>query len=164
MKRLIKVQFRRRREHKTNYTSRARFLKGKVPRLVLRRTNRYLVAQVVQSDMAQDKVVFNANSKELVKYGWPESKSVKNLSAGYLLGVLVAAKAKKSGVERAIVDLGLFKSTKGNRLYAVVKGAVDAGLDIPHSEEVLPDMERIEGKQIKTKVDIKKLKDQILKN
>ena len=40
------------------------------------------------------------------------------------------------------------KSVKGSRLYAVLKGAVDAGLSIPHSEEALPAIERINGKSI----------------
>ncbi len=163
MKRLIKVQFRRRRENKTNYTSRVKALKGRTPRLVVRKTNRYLVAQVVTSERAQDKVLLNANSKELLKYGWPEKDSIKNLTAGYLLGLLVAEKAKKAGVERVILDLGLTKSTKGSRLYAVVKGAVDGGLDVPHSEEILPPSERIEGAHAKIKVDLKKIKEQIAK-
>lgn len=161
-KNLIKVQFRRRRESKTNYVSRARKLYGETPRLVVRRTNRYLIAQIVMSERAQDRVIFTTNSKDLIEYGWPEKRSIKNLAAGYLLGTLVAAKAKKNKVEKAILDLGLFRSTKGNRLYSIVKGAVDAGFDIPHSGEILPPMERIENKDSKVKVDIKKIKESIL--
>ena len=162
MKRLIKVQFRRRRENKTNYTSRAKRLVGGMARLVVRRTNRYIVAQIVASERAQDKVILTANSKDLTGYGWPETTSIKNLAAGYLLGTLVAAKAKKKSIESATLDIGLFRSTKGNRLYAVVRGAVDAGLNVPHSEEILPTMERIDRKDSKVKVDIKKIKEQIL--
>lgn len=161
-KNLIKVQFRRRRESRTNYSSRAKKLYGGTARLVVRRSNRYLLAQVVTSERAQDKVIFTATSKELVEYGWPETMSIKNLAAGYLLGTLVAVKAKKSKVEKAVLDLGLFRSTKGSRLYAIVKGAVDAGFDIPHSAEILPPMERIDRKDSKVKVDIKKIKENIL--
>jgi len=161
-KNLIKVQFRRRRENRTNYASRAKMLYGGTARLVVRRTNRYLVAQVVTSDTAQDKVIFTANSKELMKYGWPETASIKNLAAGYLLGALVAAKAKKNKVEKAVLDLGLFRSTKGSRLYAIVKGAAEAGFDVPHSADILPPMERIDRKDSKVKVDIKKIKESIL--
>jgi large subunit ribosomal protein L18 len=162
MKRLIKVQFRRRRENKTNYTSRARKLSGRMARLVVRRSNRYLIAQIVTSQTAQDKVIFTVNSKELTEYGWPEMTSIKNLAAGYLLGVLVAAKAKKNNIEKATLDLGLFRSTKGNKLYAIAKGAIDAGLDVPHSKEILPPMDRIERKDATTKVDVKKIKENIL--
>jgi len=162
MKRLIKVQFRRRRENKTNYTSRARKLIGGMARLVVRRSNRYLTAQIVTSQRAQDAVVLSVNSKDLTEYGWPESTSVKNLAAGYLLGFLIAAKAKKANIEKATLDLGLFRSTKGNRLYAVAKGAIDGGLDVPHSAEILPPMDRIDRKDATIKVDLKKIKETIL--
>ena len=36
----------------------------------------------------------------------------------------------------------------GNRAYAALKGMVDAGMEIPHSEEVLPSEERINGEHI----------------
>ena len=162
MRKIIRrVQFKRRRQHSTNYLARAKKLKGRVPRLVVRRTNRYILAQIVTSEIAQDKVIFTASSKELMKYGWPKTKSIKNLAAGYLLGVLCAVKAKKADIEMAILDLGLFRSTKGNRIYAVVKGAVDGGLDVPHSEEILPPMERIKRQDLKTKVDVDEIREKI---
>ena len=159
-----KVLFRRRRQSKTNYLSRIRALKAGRPRLVVRRTNRYLIAQIVVSEMAQDKVVLTANSKDLIDYGWPETTSVKNLAAGYLLGILCAVKAKKAKIDYAALDIGLLRSTKGNRIYAVVKGAVDGGLDVPHSAEILPPMERIKREDLKNKVDVDKIKEKILKN
>jgi len=163
MKGLIKVQFQRRRANKTDYVARARFLEGGLPRLIIRKSNRYLIAQIVESKFAQDKVILAVTSKELLKYGWPPSQSIKNLVAGYLLGVLCAAKSKKHKIGKVIVDIGLQRSTKGNKLYAVVKGAVDGGLEVPHSKEVVPSDERLSGKSLKNKIDVQKIKETILK-
>ncbi len=40
-----KVKFRRRREGKTNYYKRREMIKSGLPRLVVRRTNRYVIAR-----------------------------------------------------------------------------------------------------------------------
>ena len=159
---LKRVLFRRRRKYKTDYKARARMLKGKIPRIVVRKTNRYIIAQIVQSQVAQDKVILNANSKELLKYGWPDSYSVKNLKAGYLTGFLCAAKAKKEKIDKAALDSGMIRSTKWNKVYSVVRGALDGGLHVPHSEEVLPKVEAIYEKQSKYPIDLEKIKGEIL--
>ncbi|KAG8371629.1 hypothetical protein BUALT_Bualt13G0108100 [Buddleja alternifolia] len=36
---------------------------------------------------------------------------------------------------RALLDVGLVKTTTGNRVFGALKGALDAGLDIPHSDK-----------------------------
>ncbi|NBH76560.1 hypothetical protein D3Z29_11970, partial [Rodentibacter pneumotropicus] len=36
---------------------------------------------------------------------------------------------------RALLDVGLLKTTTGNRIFGALKGALDAGVDIPHSEK-----------------------------
>ncbi len=33
---------------------------------------------------------------------------------------------------RAFLDVGLTRTTTGNRVFAVMKGAVDGGIDVPH--------------------------------
>jgi large subunit ribosomal protein L18 len=38
--------------------------------------------------------------------------------------------------------------TKGARVFAVAKGAIDAGLKLPINEEVIPDEKRIKGYHI----------------
>ena len=48
----------------------------------------------------------------------------------------------------AILDIGLAASTPGNRVFAALKGMVEAGLEIPHGEEVLPSDDRINGSHI----------------
>jgi len=47
-----------------------------------------------------------------------------------------------------ILDIGMQRSTKGSRIYAALKGAVDGGLNVPYSEEILPSDERIRGLHI----------------
>ena len=37
---------------------------------------------------------------------------------------------------------------KGSRIYAALKGILDAGLNIPHSDGIFPNEERIKGKHI----------------
>jgi len=36
------------------------------------------------------------------------------------------------------VDLGLARATKGNRVFAAMKGAIDGGINIPHSDSIFP--------------------------
>jgi large subunit ribosomal protein L18 len=71
-----------------------------------------------------------------------------NTPAAYLTGMLFAVKAKKAGQDRAILDIGLNRATTGARVFAALKGAVDAGLEIPYGEEILPSEERIKGAHI----------------
>lgn len=143
-----KTQRRRRRERKTDYKARFNLLKSESPRLVIRKTNRYIIAQIVESEIAQDKVILEVTSKDLLDKGWPKDNegSLKSLPAAYLTGYLLV-KQLKTKVGKVIPDLGLQRTVKGSRLFAVVKGAVDAGLDIPHNPESLPDMERIENNE-----------------
>jgi len=142
-----KLDKRRRREKKTNYTKRLILLKGKTPRLVVRKTNKYLILQIIDSIHAQDNVLYSVNSKELLKQGWPEAKkgSLKSLSAGYLAGLLLGKKAKELK-QKIILDSGLIPNTKGSKVYAVVKGVTDSGLEINFNEKVMPSEERIQGK------------------
>jgi len=142
MKRLDK---RRRREGKTNYYKRLTLLKSGIPRLVVRKTNMYILLQVVESENAQDKVLQTVSTKELLKLGWPSDKvgSLKSLAAAYLAGYLIGKKALAKGSSKMILDSGLIPSTKGSRVYAVVKGVSDSGVDVAHSEEILPSEEMI---------------------
>jgi len=134
---------RRRLEAKTNYTKRKRLLEGRKPRIVIRKTNRYILIEYVESKAAQDNVKLIVNSKELLEHGWPKEQlgSLKSLGAAYLTGILFGKKAEK--MESAILDTGLIRSTKGSRIYAAVKGIKDAGFDLPCGEKVFPEESRI---------------------
>jgi len=132
-------------------------LKSGKPRLVVRKSNRYIIAQVVESDIAQDKVLVRASSKDLLAKGWPKEKagSLKSMAAAYLTGLLLA-KQLKINVKEVIFDAGLYRTVHGSRIFATLKGAIDGGLNIPHKEDALPSMERIES-NAKTKGLIKSI-------
>ena len=157
-----RVYFRRRIEGVTDYKARKNLLISGKPRLVVRRTNRYIISQIVKSEAAQDFVVVGVNSKELSEKGW--KGSFKNIPAAYLSGLLLGKKAQKTGINEAILDIGLQRSTKGSRIYAVLKGAIDSGLIISYSKEILPSEGRILGKHINEKIsaDVEKIKKKII--
>lgn len=141
-----KVPLKRRREGKTNYYKRRKMILSGKPRLVVRVLSRTIVVQIITPHPKGDITHVSAVSQELKRYGWKASG--KNTSAAYLLGLLAGLKAKKKGIEEAIVDIGLHSPTKGARVFAAVKGAVDAGLKIPVGEEILPSEDRIRGEHI----------------
>jgi large subunit ribosomal protein L18 len=140
------VPFRRRREGKTDYYQRTRLVVSDVPRMVVRKTNRHIIVQLVTAEMDGDRTLVAANSAELEKYGYKGSTS--STPAAYLTGMLFAVKAKKAQHESAILDIGLNRATPGARVFAALKGAVEAGLEIPHGEEILPSDERAKGAHI----------------
>ncbi len=148
---------RRRLEAKTDYNARLSMLKSGKTRLIVRKTNRYLIAQLVSSNLAQDKVIVGVSSKDLLGLGWPKelAGSLKNRIACYLTGMLLASKAKG---KEAILDLGMHRNISGSRIYALVKGAIDAGLKIPCSEESLP---KIEAKDEKFSGIFEKIKQKL---
>jgi len=141
-----RMPLKRRREGKTDYRQRVKLLLSKKPRLVVRKSLKYITAQIVEFSERGDKVIASAHSKNLKKLGW--NFACDNLPAAYLTGLMIGKKALEKNVNEAILDIGLHASTKGNRIYAVVKGALDAGLKIPCAEEMLPSEERIFGYHI----------------
>jgi large subunit ribosomal protein L18 len=139
------MQYRRKREGRTDYRKRLKMLVSGISRLVIRNTNKNIIVQVVDYSADGDHVVVTANSSELPKLGWKHATG--NLPAAYLTGMLAAQKAKKKHVEKAIVDFGL-QLKSSSRLYAAVKGAIDNGLEIPAGEDVFPSADRLSGKHI----------------
>ena len=146
LKPTYKMPFRRRREGRTNYKKRLKLLLSRKPRLVVRKSLKYIRAQIVEFDPKGDKTLVSAFSRELKKFGW--KYSCDTTPAAYLTGLLIGKRALEKGIKEAVLDMGLYPSTKGSRIYACVKGALDAGLKIPVSEEVLPPEERIKGLHI----------------
>jgi large subunit ribosomal protein L18 len=143
------VRFRRSRVGKTNYHTRLALLKSRKPRLVIRKTNKYINCQVINYTAKGDTVIASAHSKQLTKNGWKHSCN--NLSAAYLTGLMVGLEAKKAKTSDVIFDMGAYSSVKGSVLYAALKGVVDAGLNVPHDPEVFPSEERLQGKHTKAK-------------
>jgi large subunit ribosomal protein L18 len=142
-----RVPFRRRREGKTNYHVRYKLILSKKPRVVVRKSNASTTLQLVMAEQTGDKTLLTVNSRQLQDFGYTFSKS--NLPAAYLTGLLFGKKMLALGISEGIADIGLHASTKGNRIYAAVKGVVDAGVDVPHGPEIFPSKERISGKHIK---------------
>jgi len=141
------VPYRRRREGKTDYRRRKKLILSGLPRLVARKTNKHIIAQMVEASVEGDKVVASAHSSELrKKYGW--LGSLKSLPAAYLTGLICGYRALEKGVKKAVLDIGLQAPSKGARVFAVLKGCLDAGVEIPHGEEILPDEDRIKGQHI----------------
>ncbi|HMK46881.1 MAG TPA: 50S ribosomal protein L18 [Methanocella sp.] len=142
-----KVAFRRRREGKTDYHQRLKLIVSRKPRLVVRMTTNRVITQILVTKPEGDKVLVSATSAELAKdFGYQGSG--KNTSAAYLTGLLIGYKAREAGIEEAILDIGLRENRAGSRIYSTLKGAVDSGLEVPHSEEVFPSDDRIRGAHI----------------
>jgi len=177
------VKFRRRRQGKTDYRQRHKLItqdknKYGAPkyRLVARFSNKYVLAQIVASEIQGDRILCQANSKELIKHGL--STGLKNYAAAYCTGLLVARRwltkiglaETYEGVDdvtgdvvstevngrtffvndvneekkpfRCLLDVGIKNTTTGARVFAVLKGASDGGLDIPHSNKRFPGYNR----------------------
>lgn len=142
-----RLAFRRRRAGKTDYYQRIGLLKAQGLRLVIRPTLSNLIAQFVEARIEGDVVVEAASSKELAgSYGWKAPNG--NIPAAYLTGLLVGLEAKKRGIEKANLDVGVGKPTASSRLYAALKGVLDAQVEVPHDDGVVPEESRIKGEHI----------------
>lgn len=140
------VAFKRRRQGKTDYKARLKIISLETPRLVVRITNNHTIAQIIGVSSSGDETLVSAHSKELENMGWQASG--KNIPAAYLTGYLCGRKAMKEGISKANLDIGLRSSTRGSRVFATLKGALDAGINIPHQEGILPSEDRIRGENL----------------
>merc|ERR1712226_408084 len=132
-------------------------------RMIVRCTNKDVVCQIAYSRMQGDIIVAAAYSHELPKYGL--SVGLKNYAAHYCTGLLLArrvlnkfkldelyvgqteADGEEYNVEpvddgprpfRCFLDVGLNRTTTGNKVFGALKGALDGGLDIPHNNKRFP--------------------------
>lgn len=142
-----RVPFRRRREGKTNYRLRARLIKSGAPRACIRTSLRHTYVQLITYEPQGDRVIASATSKDLEAYGWKHS--CPNVPTAYLTGLLAAKRAREKDIDSAVLDIGLRVPTRGNRAFAGLKGLLDGGVDIPHSEEVFPADDRLAGAHLK---------------
>ena len=129
-----RVQVRRRREGKTDYQARTALVVSGRPRLVARPSIKNTTAQIIIAKPIGDMVLAAASSRELVKkYGWKAATG--NIPAAYLTGLLCGLKAKAAGIDAAILDIGMIIPTKGAKVFAILNGVLDAGVEVPHGEE-----------------------------
>ncbi|MEM5804378.1 MAG: 50S ribosomal protein L18 [Candidatus Aenigmatarchaeota archaeon] len=140
-----KAPHRRRAEKRTDYRRRLALIKSGKPRVVIRKSSSHMRVQLIEYSPSGDRTIASATSQELKKHGW--ACGTGNLPAAYLTGLLAGTKAKGK-VKEAVLDIGVQISTKGSRLYAALKGVLDAGIKVPHDAEILPKDERIRGGHI----------------
>ena len=140
------VPMRRRREGRTDYHQRLRLLKSGSPRLVARTSNSHVRAQLITTGPNGDITHVAATSEELDDYGWEAPTG--NVPSAYLTGFLLGSRAVAEGHSEAVLDIGLRTATPGNKVFSVQEGAIDAGLEIPHSDDVLADWSRNRGEHI----------------
>jgi large subunit ribosomal protein L5e len=131
-------------------------------RLVVRVTNNNIVCQIVAAKMVGDETLAAAYSKDLLGFG--AKAGLTNYAACYATGLLLARRIlKKMGLDqkyagatevtgkmfevkaaegarpfKAVLDVGLARTTTGAKIFGCLKGAVDGGLDIPHSASRFP--------------------------
>eukprot|EP00612_Vaucheria_litorea_P003549 CAMPEP_0171460012 /NCGR_PEP_ID=MMETSP0945-20130129/5052_1 /TAXON_ID=109269 /ORGANISM="Vaucheria litorea, Strain CCMP2940" /LENGTH=329 /DNA_ID=CAMNT_0011986117 /DNA_START=43 /DNA_END=1032 /DNA_ORIENTATION=- len=180
----FQVKYRRRRAGKTDYYQRKKLTiqaknKYATPkyRLVVRPTCSRIICQIVYATLAGDKVLAQADSKELTRYGL--KAGFKNYCAAYCTGLLVGRRVLQkvglfeqyTGVGddeedevtgeivsvqfgkrtffvdeldddrrplRVNLDIGLARTSLGAKIFGALKGASDAGLDIPHNHKKFP--------------------------
>ena len=148
---------RRLREEKTNYKKRKLMLMSRQDFVTVQISNENTLVQIHKPELAGDKVVASAHSRFLLGKGWKGSR--KNVPAAYLTGYLAAKKALSKGTKEVILYSGTRKYTQ--RMAAALKGAIDAGLQIPADQETLPSQDRISGEHLKVKNDVAKIKSTI---
>jgi len=136
----------RKRQGKTDYNTRKKIIRSKRNFAAIRITNKNTNVQILEAKIGGDVIAAAAHSRELMKLGWKGSG--KSIPAAYLTGLLAGQKAKKAGIESAIVYSGIKPFRAASRVAAAVKGIVDSGITVPVNEEVLPSEERIKGEHI----------------
>ena len=142
-------RYTRRSTGQTDYHRRLKLLRSGTPRAVVRITNTQVICQLVSYQEDGDRIISAADGKSLRgKYAWPAKVSTKSVPAAYCTGYALAKQVQKSGHDEAVLDIGLAASTSGNRVFAALKGMVDGGLSVPHSEEIFPSDDRITGAHI----------------
>ncbi len=142
------------REEKTNYQKRGTMLIGKRDFITVNITNENTLVQILKPGMTGDKVVAFAHSRYLLDKGWKGSR--KSVPAAYLTGYLAGKKALGQGAKDAILYTGTKKYTQ--RIAAALKGIIDAGVQVPASEETFPSDDRINGEHLTVKNEISKIK------
>ena len=146
-----RVKPRRRRTGRTDYRQRLALLKSKQIRMVVRKSIKNTQIQFVEYIETGDKILVSANSKELeTKFNWKHSTS--STPAAYLTGLLAGKRAKDSGISKCILDMGRYPPVTGSKVFATLKGVVDAGVECPHDETKLPDDTRINGEHINKEI------------
>jgi len=132
-------------------------------RMIVRSSNTDICCQIAYARIQGDIIICAAYSHELPRYGI--KVGLTNYAAAYCTGLLLARRVLQKfnldsvyegntnvdgsmfcvedqdsgpGAFRACLDVGLARTSTGAKVFAALKGAVDGGLDIPHSEKRFP--------------------------
>jgi len=132
-------------------------------RMIVRITNRDVICQIAYARLQGDVIICAAYSSELPRYG--VKLGLTNYAAAYCTGLLLARRLlhkfkldkiysgleeatgedyevedvdDKPGAFRAYLDVGLARTSTGARIFGAMKGAVDGGINIPHSNKRFP--------------------------
>lgn len=123
-----------------------------------------VICQIIYATLNGDRVLCQAVSTELRRFGL--TTGFTNYAAAYSTGLLLARRLlKQLGMDslypgnskvdgevydvnekpneerrpfKAVLDVGLTRTTNGNRVFGALKGACDGGLYIPHSNKRFP--------------------------
>lgn len=157
-----RVPHRRRREGRTDYKRRLALLKSGKTRAVVRTQNNNTIVQFIDFDPDGDIVRAQATAHDLEGLGWTHHTG--NLPAAYLTGFLAAHRAAEAGIEEAVLDIGLHVPNQGSTVFSALQGAVDAGIEIPHGDTVVPEEPRLTGEHISDEVQetVEEIKDSLL--
>lgn len=139
------MKFKRKLQNRTDYRKRLKLLSYDTHRLVIRISSKHILAQIVEYKPSGDQTIVSAHTRELSKLGY--KGGTRNTPAAYLIGLLIAKKAKEKSISKAIPDIG-FRSRSSSVLFSILKGAKDNGLDLKLDEKVIPKIERISGNHI----------------
>jgi len=156
-------------------------------RLIVRFTNRRCICQIAYATIRGDIIVAHASSNELTKYDIPCAH--KNYASSYCTGLLVARRClKKFGLDelfkgkeeidgdeyhvededserrpfKCILDVGPRTTSVGHRMWGALKGAVDGGLHIPHTQKRFPGYKAPDSKDAEAEFDAEEHKARIM--
>ncbi len=121
------IKFRRRREALTNYKKRLELVKSGIDRVVIRRTNKRILGQIIKYTPGGDLVLAQATSQELSQFSWPGRS---NKPTAYLTGMLLAKKYSGAAKSDHILDIGLATPVKNSIPFVFAKGCVDGGMKL----------------------------------
>lgn len=130
------------------------------------------MCQIIAADLTHDVVLAAAYAHELPRYG--VKLGLTNFAAAYCTGLLLARRVNAkfnlnyegntevNGEEyhvehaeegprpfKALLDVGLARTTTGSKIFGALKGAADGGLDIPHNDRRFPGTKK-EGGEFKS--------------
>jgi len=140
-------------------------------RMIVRISNKDICCQIAYARIQGDVVIAAAYSHELPRYG--VKVGLTNYAAAYCTGLLLARRllnkfkldtlyegqtkvdgdeffvedldGDQPGAFHACLDIGLARTSTGARIFGAMKGAVDGGIDIPHSQKRFPGYDREAG-------------------